>query len=330
MLSPFIPFAVAQHSPLASLDDTGVGVYGNGTFAFDSKLDITVGARFDHENRKAELSTPSVSPVPSAAGHGQHREVVLERVAAVRRHVSRAVRRDGLLLGHRGFKAGGFNPAAPAGSEAYGEEHTWNVEGGLKSAWMNRRVTANLSVFSIDWQDLQLNLPNPQVPGQFYISNVGQARSSGAEFELNGRADADVDVFATSASPTRASAPGRRRAASTSCGNTIPNTPDYTASFGTELSHRLTPAVRLYGRAEVVFYGAFKYDEGKPRGRMPTRSPTSASACAARASFVETGCGTPSTQVHPGGVRLRPVAPSGFVGEPGRPRTFGLTAGVTF
>ena len=28
-----------------------------------------------------------------------------------------------------GFKAGGFNPASPAGSEAYDEEHTWNYRG---------------------------------------------------------------------------------------------------------------------------------------------------------------------------------------------------------
>ena len=34
----------------------------------------------------------------------------------------------------RGFKAGGFNPASPAGSEAYGKEHTWNLEGGIKAS----------------------------------------------------------------------------------------------------------------------------------------------------------------------------------------------------
>ena len=94
-----------------------------------------------------------------------------------------------------GYKAGGFNPASPAGSEAYGEEHTWNVEGGLKSAWAGRRVATNLAVFSIDWQDLQLNLPNHSVPGQFHISHVGSARSSGVEIEVRGRARDGVDLF---------------------------------------------------------------------------------------------------------------------------------------
>ena len=34
--------------------------------------------------------------------------------------------------------------------------------------------------------------------------------------------------------------------------------------------------------------------------------------------------------IHPGGVRLRPAGASGFIGEMGRPRTFGVNAGVTF
>jgi iron complex outermembrane receptor protein len=52
----------------------------------------------------------------------------------------------------RGFKAGGFNPASPAGSESYGEEHTWNVEGGVKTAWAGGRVTPTRPLL-IDWDD---------------------------------------------------------------------------------------------------------------------------------------------------------------------------------
>ena len=87
----------------------------------------------------------------------------------------------------RGFKAGGFNPASPPGSEAYDEELTWHVEGGTKTSWAGDRLLANAAVFFIDWSDLQLNLPNPEVPGQFYIANVGGARSAGVELELSAR-----------------------------------------------------------------------------------------------------------------------------------------------
>ena len=87
----------------------------------------------------------------------------------------------------QGFKAGGFNAASPAGSEAYGEEHAWNLEAGLKTSWAGERVSVTAAVFRIGWDDMQLNTPNPLVPGQFYIANVGAAHSSGVEVELNAR-----------------------------------------------------------------------------------------------------------------------------------------------
>ncbi len=154
----------------------------------------------------------------------------------------------------RGFKAGGFNPASPPGSEAYDEEHTWHVEGGVKSQWAGR-VTANVAVFSIDWPDLQLNVPNPFVPGQFYISNVGSARSSGVEVEVNGHARDGVDVFASFGYTHARFGDDSFSSGVDVSGKTIPNTPDYTAILGTELSHPLRSDLRVYGRAEAVFYG---------------------------------------------------------------------------
>ena len=95
----------------------------------------------------------------------------------------------------RGYKAGGFNPASPVGSEAYGEEHAWNLEGGVKTTWAAGPRHRQRRVFRIDWDDLQLNLPDPDVPAQFYIANVGGATSSGVELELNARVHPSVDVF---------------------------------------------------------------------------------------------------------------------------------------
>ena len=160
-----------------------------------------------------------------------------------------------------GFKAGGFNPASPAGQEIYNEEKTWNVEGGVKTAWASRRVTANVAVFTIDWTDLQLNLPNPSVPGQFYISNVGGARSTGVEVEVHGRAREGVDLFATFGYTRARFGAGTISSGVSVADNKIPNSPDYTASFGAQLSRALTSAITLYGGGEAVFYGGFKYDD---------------------------------------------------------------------
>ena len=65
LLSPFLGFPVSQHSPQSALDDIGVGVYGQGTLTFVENLDLTVGARVDHESKEALLETfytPEVAP----------------------------------------------------------------------------------------------------------------------------------------------------------------------------------------------------------------------------------------------------------------------------
>ncbi|MGE5199200.1 MAG: TonB-dependent receptor, partial [Rhodospirillaceae bacterium] len=65
VLSAYLPFAVDQHSPLAALDDTGLGFYGQGTLSFHETWDLSVGARVDSERKAARLETyyePPVAP----------------------------------------------------------------------------------------------------------------------------------------------------------------------------------------------------------------------------------------------------------------------------
>ena len=167
----------------------------------------------------------------------------------------------------RGFKAGGFNPASLPGSEAYGEEHTWNLEGGVKTTWAEGRVSANAAVFYIDWDDLQLNVPNPFVPAQFYIANVGSAKSKGVELELNARAAPGVDLFGGIGYTHARFGDDSRSSGVDVSGNKLPSTPDYTTMFGGQYSRALTSSMTMYGRAEVVFYGAFQYDDQNREGQ---------------------------------------------------------------
>jgi iron complex outermembrane receptor protein len=329
LISQQLLFPISQHSPQAALDDTGVGVYGQGTFAFRDRVDLMLGARVDRENRKAALNTffaPAIAP-PTVVNTEKSFSNVSPQAA-----ISFRARPDAIVYfsATGGFKAGGFNPASPAGKEAYDEEHTWNFEGGLKSAWLNRRVITNLAVYSIDWQDLQLNLPSGF--GQFFIANVGKARSSGAEFELNARANDGCSVFATFG-VTRA----RFGAGTTSNGldvsdKKIPNTPDYTAALGANMSQRISPAIRLYGRGEVVFYGAFRYDDGNFAGQDAYAITNIRFGARGSRLFVESWLRNAfDTKYIPVAFQYdRGLAPSGFIGESGRPRTFGITAGVSF
>ena len=162
----------------------------------------------------------------------------------------------------RGYKAGGFNPAALPGSEAYGEEHAWHVEAGLKSTLAGGKVSANAAMFFINWDDLQLNVPNPFVPGQFYISNVGGARSRGVEFDVTARPRSAIDLFAAFGFTSARFADGTMAGGVDVGDNEMPYTPDYTATLGGQMTRAITSAISGYGRAEIVLTGAFNYDEG--------------------------------------------------------------------
>jgi iron complex outermembrane receptor protein len=223
----------------------------------------------------------------------------------------------------RGFKAGGFNPASPPGSEAYGEEHALHVEGGFKAAFASGRASLNAAVFYIDWDDLQLNVPTPFVPGQFYIANVGAAASRGVELELAARPHDAVQLFGsfgyTSATFVDVS------------GNTVPNTPDYTATIGTQLSHPITSTWSLFGRAEAVFYGDLLYDDTNSEGQEAYSLAHFRGGVRGRWIFGEVWVRNAfDTRYVPVAFPYQGFAPSGFIGEPGRPRTFGVNLGVTF
>jgi iron complex outermembrane receptor protein len=332
VLSPFINIPVDQHTPVGSLDDTGVGVYGNGTFAFGNKVDVTVGARVDHENKKADLSTylsgPTIQSIPQVVNDEKGYSNVAPQAAVSFRFKPEALAYFSVT---GGYKAGGWNPTSPQGNEAYDQEKTWNYEGGVKLALAGRRATANVAVFTIDWDDLQLNLPNPQVPGQFYITNIGTARSSGFEFELNGRARDGVDLFATVGYTHARFGSGTISSGLDVSDNKVPNTPVYTTSFGADLSHRISSALRLYGRAEAVFYGAFNYDDLNLAEQDAYSLANFRGGVRARNLFVEGWVRNAfDTTYVPVAFAYGQLAPSGFVGESGRPRTFGLTAGVSF
>ena len=114
-------------------------------------------------------------------------------------------------------------------------------------------------------------------------------------------------------------------------GNELINTPDYTATIGAQVTRPLTRALTLTARGEAVFYGAFKYDEANTAGQDAYSIANFRAGVRAKYLSVEGWVRNAfDTRYIPVAFAYGPFAPSGFVGEMGRPRTFGVTAGVTF
>jgi len=332
LISPLLSVPVSQHSPESALDDTGLGVYGQATASFHDRIDLSAGARLDHERKHAALQTffePVIAPPNNVSADRHFTDVSPQASIALR---TRAEQMMYVSIG-RGFKAGGFNPASPAGHDAYGEEHAWHTEGGVKTSFAGGRLSANAAVFYIDWRDLQLNLPNPAVPAQFYISNVGGATSSGVELELKARPHDGIDVFGIVGVDHARFKAGSTSSGADVGGKMLPSTPDYNATVGVELSHRLRThgMVSAYGRAEIALYGGFQYDDANTAGQDAYSLGNFRAGIRGRNVDVQAWVRNAfDTRYVPVAFAYGNFAPSGFVGEPGKPRTFGVTATVRF
>ncbi len=330
LISQFVPFPVSQHSPQGTIDESGLAVFGHATFSMNDTVDITVGVRADREQKTASLRTffePQIAPTRTTDAENTWANVSPSASLSYRAGPDTMT----YVAVSRGFKAGGFNPTAPPSGDTYDEEHTWNSEVGAKTTWANGRVWTNVAAFYIDWSDLQLNLPIPNAPGQFYISNVGGATSRGVEFELTARAGAGIDLFGSFGYTRARFSSGSVSSGADVSNNDIPFTPDYTAAAGIQFSRALREAVQVFGRGEVVRHGAIQYDDGNTAGEAAYTMVNLRGGVQMRAVTVEGWIRNafdaryiPTAFAYPG------LAPSGFVGESGRPRTFGVSLSVGF
>ncbi len=327
---PGVPLPIEQTSPLAELNDRGIGLYGQGTLTWNANLDVTFAGRFDHERKEAFLESFYRPPlIPGSTLDAE------ESFSNFSPQLSVAYRFQPEAMAYAsiggGFKAGGFNPASPVGNEGYGEEHTLNVEGGVKSTLLGGRVHANAAVFFIDWSDMQLNLPNPFVPAQFYIANVDGASSRGLELELTARARPNVDVFGSFGYTRARFDDGTMSSGADVSGNRLPIAPEYTFNIGAQFSQALTNTLSLYGRGELTAYGSFHYDD-------LNREQQDAYSLANFRAGVRRGLvfgefwikNAFDTKYVPLAFPYLGFAPSGFIGEAGRPRTFGVSGGIAF
>ncbi len=86
-----------------------------------------------------------------------------------------------------GFRFGGINGQAAADINAgvpttYKSDSLTNYEVGVRSSWLEQRLTADLSLFLIDWSDVQVQQRAGVVA---YVDNIGKAKSKGLEFSLH-------------------------------------------------------------------------------------------------------------------------------------------------
>jgi iron complex outermembrane recepter protein len=330
------PLNMFSGSTRSDLRDRGVGIYGQLRATIMERLEASAGLRFDVEDKDAELRS-SVAPLTE-------RQDTFTEVSPQFGLVYH-VRADQFAYGTiaRGYKAGGFNPPpagtqAPARSEQYDTEHTWNYEIGYRIRGFGGRLEVSAALFYTDWEDLQLNQQYPGTAGQYFIGNAGAAYSKGIELEARYRPIRMLDIFG-GASVMEA----RFRSGSTAYnanlgfnedvgGNRVPYAPEFKALAGAEARWDLDRKVMLYARAQVTVFGDFEYDASNAEGQSAYSLVDFRAGLRGRNWFIEGWAANAlDTDYVPIAIPYAQLgAPSGYVGESGAPATFGIRAGLLF
>ncbi|HZT04424.1 MAG TPA: TonB-dependent receptor [Steroidobacteraceae bacterium] len=184
--------------------------FGEGTWHATDQISLTAGLRYYKYDEDRVLNFHGVfsSPTPAGGIPGS----VSSSGASPRIILSYKVLPDAQIYAQasRGFRLGGINdpinlPLCSAtdkvifgGYGTWKDEKLWDYEVGLKSQWMDRRLTLNVAAFYEDITNLQATATAGTCSSRLVI-NVPTARSEGFEAEVFFRPDAiwDFGVSAT-------------------------------------------------------------------------------------------------------------------------------------
>ncbi|MFC5343393.1 TonB-dependent receptor domain-containing protein (plasmid) [Brevundimonas staleyi] len=169
-----------------AVDTTSYAVFADGVLHLRDDLDLTLGARYTHDEKRASLNR-----VDAIAAPNSFRAVDLKAdwgEVTPRAVLTWRPMQDVSLYGSvtRGYTAGGFNTDAAtlsALTTPFDPETVTNYELGVKSQWLDNRLRVNGSIFQMDYKDKQELFFN-NVTRVLTITNAGQATIKGAELEV--------------------------------------------------------------------------------------------------------------------------------------------------
>jgi iron complex outermembrane recepter protein len=167
----------------------GLAFFGQATYAFSKYWDLTLGLRYDYENRtsilaKFELDSLNqrtyINPVTIRSVGFQ----ALSPKLSIAFKPSRSL--TAFVSFSRGFRAGGNNIANKVdGIDIFKPEYSNNVELGYKYFSKNKKWQMQVTAFYLFWQDLQLDYRTEN--GSYVIKNIGDVQAYGLEVELNSK-----------------------------------------------------------------------------------------------------------------------------------------------
>jgi outer membrane receptor protein involved in Fe transport len=196
-----VTWAAPEGGPVNEQEETdNWAAFGSVAFDFTDTITATLEGRYFDEE-KSLFQDPTVN---TSSGIPVFDESVDFQEFAPRATVDWQVTPDVLLYAiyAKGYKPGGLNGKAgltatnPA--PTYDQEESDNYELGVKTTWLEGRLTANASLYFIDVKDIQLTTPLATGSGQLtsIVTNQGSGEVTGGELELAYSLTDDLSVGA--------------------------------------------------------------------------------------------------------------------------------------
>jgi len=197
--SSFLPpgtFPALTNSSVS--DESTRNLSGYGSFGFDltDQLSLTLSGRYSYERKKANVVQGADSFDESKTFNYFTPKIALDYQfsddAMIYASVAKAVKSGGF---NTPVSVGGTEPPKPS-ERTFDEEKSVNYEIGIKSAWMDNRVTTNLALFYIKWEDQIVRALGGATGRAILNQNAGESSSRGFEFEVAAKPVRNWDIAA--------------------------------------------------------------------------------------------------------------------------------------
>jgi outer membrane receptor protein involved in Fe transport len=232
--------------------------FGSLTFNITDSFDVTGGVRYAHNDQKfTQILGGLVLGAPPPISDSASESVTTWSISSRFKFTA-----DTMLYGKvaTGYRPGGPNAALTGAVPSVDSDKLISYELGLKSTLLDGKALLNISVFDIDWEDIQQAILNEQCSCAF-LANAGDASSRGFELEGFFRPIAGL-TFGFNGAYTRArltellpNVPGGLLT-----GHQLPGVPEWSGALTADyswplfdrLSARVGAGIRYVGEKNVV------------------------------------------------------------------------------
>ncbi len=173
---PLLDFPLESFTLDPREDLHSYAVYTQWRYRFSDEFRLTVGARYTNDTKKY-FEEDIILGASSIAKNKETWGAFTPRIAIDYSPVDDVTLYASLS---RGFKAGGFNTFSGVGGvpDDYAPEFVWNYEAGVKAAMLDKKLRTSLSVFYMDYTDLQQGLLLTPEGGGIPVQSVRNASAA--------------------------------------------------------------------------------------------------------------------------------------------------------